>query len=465
MTTGGKLYESHNLFQNLKTTKMKNEKRKYFLMALIGAHGPLLFYSMLKETPEVANSTDIEPVAIVTEADFSPKNISTSKPTQRTFLKSQVSPKVTTLQNWLDKLLYNTEEENQELAAFLREQIRKNPAAFETVSKMMLDPNTPIRSFANLAMILGSLDDPQVEELLLHSLEMFEADPERAQWAIYALGTWKKNQDLDNRFSFNERGPNTLKTIEGLSTPLFHRVSSIKVRDALIAALNHRSIDMRLASTLTLRHSLSDPEVYNSFYSLLSDEPHVGSKTIIAEAIARRLPHLSPTEQVKAIDELLLHAAVPEAQGLRMKVLHPLQGAHLTENHHHQLNGMAKENETPAIRRFALDILSAQSQHASAPSPILFEVAHNDPDANTRAAAISLIQQHPSPVDPQQLIPILQNDSSWNVRHSTVQALAELPPNEEAAANALNAVKDAALNDPEPKVAEFALSVLHGLVH
>ena len=91
-------------------------------------------------------------------------------------------------------------------------------------------------------------------------------------------------------------------------------------------------------------------------------------------------------------------------------------------------------------------------------------MAHNDPDANTRAAAVSLIQQHPAPINPEQLIPILQNDSSWNVRHSTVQALSELPPEEAAAANALNAVKDAALNDADPKVSQYALSVLHGLV-
>jgi hypothetical protein len=444
---------------------MKNEKRKFFMLALIGAHGPLLFYTMFKPTPFNSTSTDTESSALVSNSNFpffkseSKANISSSFQDEQ---GTEAGP--TSLEQWLDKLLYNTEEENQELAAFLREYIRKNPAALEAVSKMMMDPNTPIRSFANLAMILGTLDNPEVESLLLQTLELFEADPDRAQWVTYALGTWKNSPSVDDRFSFHDRGPNTLKTIEGLATPIFHKISNPKVREAMLSNMTDRSLDLRLASTLALRHSLSYPDVYNSFFSQLSDEPHSGSQTIIAEAIARNLPHLSPAEQVKAVDELLLHAAVPEAQGLRLKILHPLQGAHLTENHNHQLNQMAVDNDESSIRRFALNILSAQSQHAAAPDPILFEVAHNDPDANTRAAAVSLIQQHPAPINPEQLIPILQNDSSWNVRHSTVQALSELPPEEAAAANALNAVKDAALNDADPKVSQYALSVLHGLV-
>lgn len=442
---------------------MNTEKRKFFMIALIGAHGPLLFFTMFKSPSDAPLYSDTETPSLVSSYDLSCKSKQPFVASHKSFAKPKSKTAPTSLEHWLNKLLYNTEEENQELAAFLREQIRTNPDALEVVSRMMLDPETPIRSFANLAMILGSLDDPQVEELLLQTLEMFEADPDRAQWAVYALGTWKNSPSVDDRFSFHERGPNTLKTIEGIATPIFHKISNSNVRDALISSLNHRSLDMRLASTLALRHSLSYPDVYNSFYSQLSDEPHAGTQTMIAEAIARNLPFLSPTEQVKAVDELLLHASVPKAQGLRMKILHPLQGAHLTENHNHNLQNMAVQNELPSIRRFALNILSAQSQHASAPNPILFEVAHNDPDANTRAAAVGLIQQHPAPVDPEQLIPILQNDSSWNVRHSTVQALAELPPEEEAAANALNAVKDAALNDAEPKVSEYALSVLHGL--
>jgi hypothetical protein len=60
------------------------------------------------------------------------------------------------------------------------------------------------------------------------------------------------------------------------------------------------------------------------------------------------------------------------------------------------------------------------------------------------------------------LIPILDNDSAWNVRYSTLQALENLPPDPEAAAMALNAVKNSALNDPDPKVSQYAMSILHG---
>ena len=203
--------------------KMKNEKRKFFMMALIGAHGPLLFYTMFKPAADTTLSTDTQTTALVSKTDSPSKSNKSFYSTKLSFSKQDGKESISSLEHWLNKLLYNTEEENQELAAFLREHIRSNPEAMEAVSKMMLDPKTPIRSFANLAMILGTLDDPQVEELLLQTLEMYEADPDRAQWAIYALGTWKNSPSVDARFSFHERGPNTLKTIEGLATPLFQR--------------------------------------------------------------------------------------------------------------------------------------------------------------------------------------------------------------------------------------------------
>jgi len=443
---------------------MTQSRRKLFFAALLLAHAPILFLSLNKKQND--HRTTTQPLASASKPIEQPQR---SKPQpnptfveKSRFVAQQFESKQL-LDELLEDLLYNTNEENQKLAAQLRNHLRLNPAALETVANTLLDPNTSIRAFANLAMIVGSLEGEAAEDLLLNVYHQFENDPDRFQWAIYAMGTWKQNPAKDDRFSFDERGPMVLQTIEGLATPVFHKIKNPAIYDALVHKIHHSDLDVRLASSLVLRHNLHHPAAYSSFMTQLNDEPSVGNKTIIAEALARQLPKLSSFDQAKTIDDLLYQASFPEAQGLRMKILHPLQAANLTPAQQAQLQTMALQDAEPAIRRFALNVISAQNQTAAEPSPLLLDVAHNDPDSNTRAVAVDLLQQHPSPIRPRQLIPILQNDDAWNVRHSTVEALSELPPDPEAASNALIAVKEAALNDPDPKVSEFALSVLHGL--
>jgi hypothetical protein len=306
------------------------------------------------------------------------------------------------------------------------------------------------------------MDEAYYDRILLQSLRMFRDEPDRAQWAVYALGVWRENPGWDQRFSFDSRGPMILQTTEGISTPVYHQIKDWNVLNALTPYMQHPDGDLRVASILTLRHSLQSPTVQEAFLGQLSNEKNPGNQAIIAEALARNLHNLEPAEKSDTIDTLLMHAANPGNEGIRLKVLHPLQSATLSPGQVQKLETLAREDAAPSVRRFALSLVSSQGNGNAEPQGILLHAAHNDPDPNIRAAVIHLIQQQPSPIDPESLIPILDNDSAWNVRYSTLQALENLPPDPEAAAMALNAVKNSALNDPDPKVSQYAMSILHG---
>ena len=444
---------------------MKKNRKTIIVLSILAAHLPLIIFLKNSKTIDPRNEPSgktIHPNQGTNHALHTNKKSVPlpSKPETTSDQGTQTQGKL--IEGLRSNFPYEDPLYNQRYASGLRKFLKQNQGARDSIASTLLDPDTPVRTFANLALILGSMGGNANDRILLQALEMYANQPERAQWAIYALGAWRENQGWDERFGFDPRGPMILQTEEGISTPVYHKITNRDVREALTPYLQHPDEVVRTASILTLRHSLEDYSVRQAFAGQLTNEQDPGNEAIIAEALARNVHNLVPEEQTSTIDTLLEQAANSDTEAIRLKILHPLQSAPLTPTQVQKLENLAMEDPSPSIRRFSLSLLSSQETNPAEPHRILLQAAHNDPDPNIRAAVISLIQQHPTPVEPEALIPILDNDSAWNVRHSTLEALSELPPDPQSATAALNAVKNAALNDPHPKVSQFAMNILHG---
>ena len=444
---------------------MKKNRKAIIVLGILAAHLPLIHFLKNDKSSDSRNEPSgetIHPNKGTNHAYHTNKK-SVSLPSQPETTSDQgTQTQGGLIEGLRSQFPYPDPLHNQRYASGLRKFLKQNPGARDSIASTLLDPGTPLRTFANLSLILGSIGGEANDRILLQALDMYANEPDRAQWAIFAMGAWRENPGWDERFSFDSRGPMILQTDEGISTPVFHQITNRAVREALTPYLQHPDGVLRTASILTLRHSLGNYSVRKAFVEQLPNERNPGNESNIAEALARNVHKLIPEEQTTTIDALLEQAANTGTEGVRLKILHPLQSTELNPNQIQKLEKLSLDDPAPSIRRFALSLLSSQSQGQPEPHRILLRAAHNDPDPSIRAAVISLIQQHPTPVAPEALIPILDNDSAWNVRHSTLEALSELPPDPQSATAALNAVKNAALNDPHPKVSQFAMNILHG---
>jgi len=354
-------------------------------------------------------------------------------------------------------------EELQDAAAKLRSELRNNPSRLAKIERLLLDPSTPLRTFANIALITGSLDTPEATQLLLTTLAQFKNEASRAEWILYALGTWKQFSDKNDRFAFAPNGPMILETSEGLATPLYHQFTKQSIYRQILPLLEKSSPNLRAAAILTMRHSLNQTPIRNAFLATLRWETDPGNQANLAEALARQAIKL-PADSVKETVSLLLELATkPDALNIRMKILSPLQGLPINKSQQDRLTNLASNPDlaNSTTRQFALSLLASRNIQANQPNPILWQSASNDPDPTVRAAAIEHIRNHPIPPSPSRVVPILDSDPDWNVRYAAVETLARIPSEDEAH-NALNALKNTARNDPNPEVAGRARSILNG---
>ncbi len=353
--------------------------------------------------------------------------------------------------------------EVQAAAAELRSQLRGNPARLAELFRRLLEPTTPLREFASLALVAGSLGDETSMDQLLAALGRFQNDPDRAEWILYALGTYKERPGWDARFGFDARGPMVLETEDGLRTPLFHEFTNRRAIRQLLPFLGESNANLRSAAILTLRHSLTNPEVREAFADTLVHEKDYGNQANLSEALARISADL-PLEQKQALASRLLDRAVqPDGFAIRLKVESPLKGLPLDEPQQNLLANLATSPDLAdsSTRRFALALLADQHALGDNANPILWKAATDDPEPAIRAAAIEHLRSHPVPPSPSRLIPILDSDPDWNVRYAAVETLAHIPSEDEAH-NALNALKTAARQDPHPEVAARARAILQG---
>jgi hypothetical protein len=445
---------------------MKQHRATIILLGFLSAHLPIIIFVNKGKTTQAPQETNpgktVNPNQRTTQAHYTHKE-PVSLPHQTEGLSHQGTQEegvfLTQLRNnfpYMDSL------RNQNFATGLRRFLKANDGARDSVASILLDPATPIGKFANLALVLGSMDDAYYDRILLEALLMHRDDSARAQWAIFALGTWRENPDWNQRFGFDERGPMILRTEDGISTPVYHQIEDWAVLKALTPFMLHQDGEVRTAAILSLRHSLNSADVRESFVGRLQEESDPGIQATIAEALARNIKNLGEEEKSATVDALIDQATNTRMEGVRMKILHPLQSAALSPPQIQKLENMAFEDPSSSVRRFALSLLSSQGNRGQGSRQILLKAANIDPDPNIRSAVIQLIQQQSAAIEPESLVPILANDTAWNVRHSALRALSEFPPDPESASIAINAVKNAALNDPDPKVSEFAMSILHG---
>ena len=354
-------------------------------------------------------------------------------------------------------------EDVQSAAAQMRAQLRRNPALLDDLFKKLLEPSANVQEFANLALVAGSLGSRESTRRLLRTLGQFRNDPARAEWILYALGTYKERPGWDERFSFSAKGPMVLITDDGLRTALFHEFTDPRIIGEILPFLGEGDANLRSAAILTLRHSLANPNVRNAFAQTLSNEGDYGNQANLSEALARISEKLPVEEKAEMASRLLERALQPDGFAIRLKVETPLKGVPLDASQQNLLANLATSPDLAdsSTRKFALSLLANQHAQGDRANPILWTAATGDPEPTIRAAAIEHLRSHPVPPSPSRLIPILDADPDWNVRYAAVETLARIPSEEEAH-NALNALKTAALNDPHPQVSARAWSILKG---
>jgi hypothetical protein len=326
-------------------------------------------------------------------------------------------------------------------AARLRAAIRAEPALLEAAIAALLDGGRDEALRGALAWILGTLHE--AEEHLLQALAEARSSPELGRWLIHALGAWKGNPDLDDRFGFEADGPWVVEGPGGLRLPIRHAIDRPDVVAALAPYLRDAAPALRRAAVEALRHSLDLEELRQAFVVALETETVDAIQAEGAAALgAWTLAANGRQAEAAAIRASLLRlASAADKEMLRLKVEPVFRSATLSPG---ELEILGELVAAPAAdfgsRYFTIEVAGAQapalladprSEAAGARlHDFLLEAVAGEADAKLREKAAEQLGALAGSASARALIAALQSDPAWHVRLAAARALRQLDAGE-----------------------------------
>lgn len=284
-----------------------------------------------------------------------------------------------------------------------------------------------------LALILGSIADPEVEQALRLALAR-GGKPDRIATLLLALGMGKT---LEDPFGEDRDAPYVISHASGLKVFVFQAIADDLLVDEIGGHLSHESDAVRRAAHRALqgtllfeadRRELADEPamrgVRTQFLERLRGEPVEGLRAAFAQSLAEwasRSGHSK--EKQETLGRLVESALEGEATTVRLRTAAGLSNSDLGEPLRRRLNEAVRQGSFDT-RTWAMGVLSAQVPRMSAPELDAYRGALldglKDPEAKVREHAMRSMARVPGS---EPLVVQAMSDEAWNVRVAAAQAL------------------------------------------
>jgi hypothetical protein len=346
--------------------------------------------------------------------------------------------------------------------AVLRRRLRTDPEARRRAAARLLARDTPAAEREMLAFVLGTLDRPDTDALLLEALRLYGSDPSFARCALLALGATREPEEDDDVFDLGDR-PYGAKGPGGIGITVRRVIGDAAVRAALARALDRPEPAVREAAATSLRHSLDSPDARAAFLATLARETSDEVAPVLGEALAQRAGATPDGAERDALVAALLARAGEEGlAAFRFRIENDFHRIPLGPPHRAALADLASDVHPFGTRAFALTSLANAASRGDGQAEVralLARLVAADPEAPVRDLAARLLgKAAPGEGDLAVLRKAAREDPAWNVRYTALEAYAARAPRE----TALEALREARA-DPDARVADLAARLLQRL--
>jgi HEAT repeat protein len=330
------------------------------------------------------------------------------------------------------------EEATRAAAAALRRAARTDPARWDEAVRRLLDPSEDEAVREALALVIGTIDTPRTDAVLLEALRATgaAAPPEGLRRAILlALGATRDPPDKDDVFGLGDRpwgedGPG------GLGITVEREIGDGGIRAALAGALREGPEESRRAAAASLRHSLGNEDALAAFRGALRDEKADAPVAVVGEALAGVARRSRSAEEREALLRAIFARTGEEAlDGLRFRITDDLQRVRLPADVTASLHELAESDRPFALRSFALDMLtgsatatdSGDDTEVRRTRDLLSRLVESAADPALRDLAARHLRKLPADAaGTTALLHALRTDAAWNVRYTALESIVAL---------------------------------------
>lgn len=337
-----------------------------------------------------------------------------------------------------------------ERAANLRYLARTDAEALEQLLRDLRNSRTsqPYRSV--VALVLGTIDDPRIQEALATELQI-SRDPPWTSLLLHALGADKESAedaifDLKNYpYSYS---------LAGLDVVIHCELQNESLRRQMEPFLTAGELEVRRAATRALIHSCAHGDLRKSFadaFPLETDEG-IRSGTGFALSTWAALQPSANREREDIVGKILFAARRPEEGAVRARTQEALQRCPLTLAELAEIQELAFTGSV-GQQLWSLSILNGKAAAGDASLGPAFErLITPATDGKVREYAVRGLAAVRAGSATDGLLRAL-HDSEWNVRLAAVQGLSGRPA-------ARSALTQTAASDSDPRVREAASEAL-----
>lgn len=348
-------------------------------------------------------------------------------------------------------------------AAALRKALRSDPAARREAEALLVAADTPAALRQALALILGTIAEPDPDALLLEAMKRFASDTEFARACLLALGATREPDDDDDVFDLGDH-PWGADGPAGIGITVKREIADASTRSRIEECLRRDDTRVRLAAAVSLRHTTSAEDVRATFRNALVGENDDAVAQELAESLTQEARHIEDAvERGQTLWLVLRRAGEPSLDGMRFRVEDDLTQVQLDADHVARLCRLAEPPAPFAQRSFALTVLGNSAKRKGSVPPesarAALVAALADPDAALRDLAARLLGGLPLDAAANlALARVAKDDAAWNVRWTALDALAA-----KADVAVARAALETARGDADRRVASHAAELLAGL--
>ncbi|MBI4243920.1 MAG: HEAT repeat domain-containing protein [Planctomycetes bacterium] len=311
-------------------------------------------------------------------------------------------------------------------ASTIRKSARQDKNFLDSLCAILIDENEDTPTRQAVAIIIGSIDDPDVTEVLQNTLKNTDNDLLKS-YLILALGESKNAQHVDERFE--QTTPDYYKTDLGLSVTILGEVATTEISQSIIEHISAQSWEIRESVYLTLGKSLDAGIIRSSFLSSLSTESVVRPKGYLAGFLSSwaAVQSRDSADRRQIFSALFEHSKESGNGSIRFIVKDGFQRMNMTDDELNRIVNLITDQD-PNIRMWALSVVQSHyedflQERLQNIIDLIRKTASEDPDIKVREYATRAL----GPLKKDNLVFFLLDsslkDPHWNIRVAACDAL------------------------------------------
>ena len=211
-------------------------------------------------------------------------------------------------------------EDAPRAAAALRHALRTDPAVRTEAEKLLVAPDTPAALRQALALVLGTIAEPDPDALLLDAMTRFPDDAEFARACLLALGATREPEDDDDVFDLGDR-PWGAHGPAGIGITVKREIGDVATRTRIEQCLSRPDARVRAAAAVSLRHSTSAGDVRAAFRDAFQGERDDAVAQELGEALTQAVHgSADASERDATLTLVLARAGEASLDGMRFRV-------------------------------------------------------------------------------------------------------------------------------------------------